>query len=279
MSQNTSTTQANTDVGMGHNNIVVFVASSDNTADVLRQVSPSWLQFWPDCPYPIYVGLNSPIPDLPPRFQPIYAPKAGWRDEVRAQIAQLPASISQIVLVLDDFLFLQPVDQARFARLAQQALSEQIPYLRLIPQLRAWVPRQIEALRRSLGKLPPYERIGQDMPYYSSLQIALWQKSHLLEMLALPGNIWDFENQRIPKIQHYAVYGESVIRYVHVVEKGKWGHYAPELFQQIGLPLEMGKRAQHSAGMHRTMWINRLKFEVYGYAWLRLKKRLIGRYF
>ncbi len=52
----------------------------------------------------------------------------------------------QIVLVLDDFLFLQPVDQARFARLAQQALSEQIPYLRLIPQLRAWVPRQIEAL-------------------------------------------------------------------------------------------------------------------------------------
>lgn len=274
-----TTASANATGAAGRNDMAVFVASSDNTADVLRQVGPSWLKFWPDCPYPIYVGLNSPMADLPPRFQPIYAPKAGWRDEVRAQIAQLPNALSHIVLVLDDFLFLGPVDQARLGQLAARAMDAPLPYLRLIPQQRAWLPRQIEGLRQRMGQLPLYERIGQDMPYYSSLQIALWQKTHLLAMLALPGNIWDFENQRISKVQHYAVYGAPVIRYVHVVEKGKWGHYAPGLFQQIGLPLAMGQRTQHSAGMHRTMWLNRMKFEVYGYAWLRLKKRLIGRYF
>src|ERR1700742_4474149 len=87
--------------------VAVFICSSDNRLDVLERVLPSLAKFWPDCPYPIYVGLNSQRM-LAPNITTLLAPPSEWRKECLEQLAQIRER--QLLVVLDDFLFQQSVD-------------------------------------------------------------------------------------------------------------------------------------------------------------------------
>ena len=69
----------------------VFICSSDNRRDVLDRVIPSVFKYWPDCPYPIYVGLNS-SPDRLPNVTPVLAPRFGLAQ--RTCLAVAPGSSS-----------------------------------------------------------------------------------------------------------------------------------------------------------------------------------------
>src|SRR5260221_4227031 len=79
--------------------VAVYVCSSHSRRDILDRVLPSILSYWPDCPYPIYVGLNT-CEYISPRVTPLQAKASGWREECLAQIAQL--SESHLIVVLDD---------------------------------------------------------------------------------------------------------------------------------------------------------------------------------
>ena len=257
--------------------IGVFVSSSDSTRDVFAQVSKSFTVFWPDCPFPKYVGLNTPnsTNDLS-GFDPIYAPIGGWRPELLLQIRLLPKSIEYVLLFLDDFLLLERVDNSNLEWILKKALEQELKYLRLIPILRAIVPQVFHALSRTF-RTSDWERVPDRMPYYSSLQVALWKRAHLEEMLKLKGSIWDFENQWIPNVSHYAVTDTAAIKYVHVVEKGKWQTTAERLFRAVDLPFSHGSR-ETSPTREFILKLNKVKFLVIGYSYVKLKRFLTGKF-
>jgi len=249
--------------------VCVLVASSDNTADVFRQVAPGFQRHWPDCPLPRFVGLNEDAaPAVGSGFTPVLCAEAlGWRGELARQVAALPPQFDHVLLFLDDFLILRRVDTPALLQLIELALARELAYLRLIPELHSLA----ESAWLALGpdhRSRPVSALAADTPYYSSLQLVLWRRSHLADLLAAPGSIWDFELQR-PAATHHAITVAPPVSYRHVVERGLWMRDAPWLFRRSGLPFEPGDRPLAPwPQLVRHGW-RRLKFAAIGYAWYR----------
>jgi len=202
----------------------------------------------------------------------VTAPVQDWRHELFAQISRLPPAYKYVLLFLDDFFLFSRVNTPRLLMLLDKAIRTDIRYLRLVPISRALLPSLTHAVTKAFHPVD-FEIIPERQPYYSSLQVAFWNREHLTAMLGLTGSIWDFEHQNIPGAPHYAVAGKPPLRYVHVVEKGKWGPGVARLFKAAGLPFTPGERGQLPAINLVRVWLNRLKFQLIGYSVIRLKIR------
>ncbi|MBE7437696.1 MAG: hypothetical protein HS115_04505 [Spirochaetales bacterium] len=249
----------------------LFISSSDNTRDVFEQIFPALRKFWPDCPFPIYAGFNT-MPEQTEGFVPVLAKKSSWREEIREQLLQLKAS--HIILLLDDFLLRSPVHTAELVDLVQLCQSGDVAYLRLIPRSRAFLPWLWLRWQSYRGRAKGLEEIPRHWPYYSALQIAIWRRSHLLEMLQADGNIWDFEHQAIPGQTHYALTGRPPIDYGHVVEKGVYQSDIKELMNSLGFTFHAGNRPVASRASSWKLRWNACKFQLIGYSFLRLRRLL-----
>lgn len=252
-------------------NVCLFVSSSDNTRDVFLQVFPAYDKFWPDLPFQKYVGLNTATDNLPEGFQAVYAPVSGWKTELYHQIQVLSKKFEYILLFLDDFLILSQIDTKRVEMLLRKGIKEDLAYLCLSPLYRAWLPRLGKRLTTRY-RHETMEKIKNTRSYYSSLQVALWERKHLLDMLKFEGDIWDFENQYIPGVEHYAVVSYPAIPYIHVVEKGRWVPNVKALFREAGMPFEPFRREIKPKSHLVWFWINKVKFGIIGYLVVRLKR-------
>jgi hypothetical protein len=241
--------------------IGVLICSSDSRMDILDRVLPSILKYWPDCPYPIYVGLNAEN-DRWPNIKSLVAEPSGWRQESLQQLAQI--SETHLIVILDDFLFQQPADQRRISSLVSQAVKADLPYLRLLPLGRSLRQRLWSVFhRRSAADVCP---IAKRRPFYSALQIAVWNKAHFASLLELQGSIWDFEHQKHLDVTHYAITDRPPIVYRHLVEKGRWLPYAGSLLRVAGLSCDLGVRPTWTRWMNFRLMLDGLRFLVAGYA-------------
>jgi len=245
--------------GIFGSNVGVFICSSDNRLDIFDRVLPSVLKYWPDCPYPLYVGLNTKNKSWA-RVSSLVAEPSEWRTEVLEQISQIPET--HVIVILDDYLFLQSVDQQRLAELVTRAISLNLPYLRLLPLRRSLSQRLIRSRTRSTDGI---QSIHSRRPFYSGLQIAIWNKEHFASLLKLPGSIWDFEHQQ-PGIPHYVITDSPPITYRHLVEKGRWLPYAESLFRIAGLSADLGSRPTWPPWINMRLLMDEARFLVLGYA-------------
>lgn len=241
--------------------VAVFICSSDNRRDVLDSILPSILKFWPQCPYPIYVGLNSEARPLPVGT-PVLAPPSEWHLECAQQLRQVEAE--HLILMLDDFLIGAPVDQHRLTHLTQEALALDLGYLRLVPlgrslpaRLTGWRPPEIK---------PGIEQIRARRPFYSGLQVAVWKKQYLASLLQKPQSIWEFEHQYIPGSVHCAIKERPPIVYRHLVERGRWLPDARSLLRRAGLPAELGTRPSWPKSRYARLFLDQIRWVTLGYS-------------
>src|ERR1700730_9750489 len=195
----------------------VLICSSDSRKDVLERTLPSIFKYCPDCPYRIYIGVNSTV-GTHRGVTSVLALPSDWRRETLQQVAQIPET--HLIVVLDDFLFQEPVNQTRLSMLVSKVVSSGLPYLRLLPLGKSLAQRLIPFPRsRSAVEI---QAIKETRPFYSCLQIAIWNKAHFASILRLEGSIWDFEHQRRAGVPHYAIIDSPPFAYRHLVEKGRW---------------------------------------------------------
>lgn len=238
----------------------VFICSSDNRLDILDRVLPSVLKYWADCPYPLYVGLNTTNKSWP-NVSSLVAKPSEWRTEVLEQIRQIPER--HLIVVLDDYLFQQPVNQKRLSALVARAVNLDLPYLRLLPLRRGLSQRLIRSRTRATDGI---QSIHSRRPFYSGLQIALWNKEHFGSLLSLRGSIWDFEHQQRPGVPHYVITESPPITYRHLVEKGRWLPYAETLLRMANLSPDLGTRPKWSTWMNLKLAMDEARFLLFGYA-------------
>jgi hypothetical protein len=241
--------------------VAVLICSSDSRRDILERVLPSLLKYWPDCPYPIYIGLNTNY-GYGPKITTLLAKPSEWRKECLEQLAQ--TNETHVILVLDDFLFQKPVDQSRLSTLVSKAVESNLPYLRLLPLGRSILDR-VTALVRSPTQVD-IRPINEGRPFYSGLQIAIWNKTHLMALLKSDGSIWDFEHKNQPGVTHYVITGFPPIVYSHLVEKGRWLPYAKVLLAHAELPTNLGTRPVWPKWMNLWLLLDKVRFYVVGYA-------------
>jgi hypothetical protein len=248
-------------VAIYRQNVAVVICSSDNRLDILERVLPSLFKFWPDCPYPIYVGLNTKR-ELAPNIRTLLAQPTEWRKECLEQIAQITES--HVIVVLDDFLFQRPVDQRRIEMLVDVALHSDISYLRLVPLGKSLLKR-LDGLIRTRNR-EGIEVINEDRPFYSGLQIALWNRAHFMSLLQLQGTIWDFEHQKVLGVAHYVVTDGPAVHYCHLVDKGRWLPYAQSLLTRAGLSTDLGARQVWPRWVYMRLALDRVRLLVLGNA-------------
>ncbi len=238
----------------------VFICSSDSRRDVLDRVIPSVFKHWTDCPYPVYAGLNS-NPGQLPGIVPVLAPVSDWRTELACQLRQLHEQ--RLIVFLDDFLIEAPVQQERMDELLREFEQQRLSYLRLLPLGRSLAQRIGE-----IGRPPAMDiqSISETRPFFSSLQVAIWERGHLLAMLDAPGSIWDFEHQKLVGARHFAIASRPPVRYRHLVEKGRWQPYAKRLLRSVGLSNDLGSRPVWPNWAYGRVWLDELRFFFHGIA-------------
>ncbi len=248
--------------------VCIFVSSSDNTFDVFSLVSGSVAKRWPGEVFDLYVGLNQQIAKAP--FHTISAPVSGWCAELEYQINALPEKFRYIILILDDFFFYEKVDTDELVRLIDMVRGRHIHYLRLKLLERSGLGKALIFLRSLRRNSDGIIRLTHDEPYYSSLQVAIWDRAHLSEMLKQDGSIWEFEHKAIAGSRHYAI-TRRLLRYNHLIEKGKWFRHAPEILDCCDSK-EFEQRGFVQNGLKQSRIYKRIKFFLFGYAFFRLRR-------
>jgi len=246
----------------------IFVSSSDNTYDVFSLVSRSVAEKWPSEVFDFYVGLNEKIAKAP--FHTVSAPVSGWRTELGYQINALPEKFRYIILILDDFFFYERVEPDELARLMDMVRGRHIHYLRLKPLERSGLGKVLVFLRNLRKNSDGIIRLDDDEPYYSSLQVAIWDRAYLAKMLNQSGSIWEFEHNMISGSKHYAT-TRKLLRYDHLVEKGRWFKHAPETLD-FRDPESFERRGFEQSLLKHSRIYNRIKFFLFGYVFFRLRR-------
>ncbi len=263
-----------------HHPIAIFVMSCDKTADIANHFVMAFKKYWPHCSYPVYFGTNHEQSHiLALKANPLPSESQGWRLETLSQlehIRSLDPGITHVLVFLDDFILGQTIDTERVERLISAAVAKQVRYLRLqrleegISSMLAWRFRKKDAFGGE-----SVIQIRQNHPYYSSLQVALWELDHLYTSVERAKDIWAFE-QMHDGTPHYSVM-TSLLTYRHIVEKGEWDDCAKNWCLKTLGQFNPGKRPYRTLSMLGKIIISFKKgmFSVFGYLPSRLKQRLL----
>ena len=150
-----------------------------------------------------------------------------------------------------------------------------ICYLKLKAQERT-ITNQLKKFYFTVILKKKFLEIEYSHPYFSSLQLAIWDLDHLERTVHLADNIWSFERINNQNIKHFSLF-DSPFKYKHVVEKGKWDVHSESLIKFALGNFDYGTRARINYSIKKR-FLNYLKKQVYfplfGYSYLKLKSIL-----
>jgi hypothetical protein len=252
-------------------NFCVFITSSDHHRDVFEIVFQDAEMIWRDCDWPRYVGFTTPQSDVY-GFKALAAKvPSNWQGEMADQLDQLPDEIQYVLRIDADALFMAPVNGAELNAIADLMVLEDLSYVSLVPVRRNIPGRVVEYFRRKLDKRP-LRLISLSEPYYSSVEVVIWKRSYLRQLLGELGTQWEFEHT-VTGERHYAVW-KPLFDQRQIVTRGKWTRSAPRLLARQGLSLANSTREFVSFKSWAQGLRERISFEVAGFSSFRIRRRL-----
>src|SRR5262249_13522 len=130
----------------------VLISSSDRARDVFEIVFQNAETIWRDCDWPRYVGFPSNHPAMC-GFTALAATKpSDWRGELADQLDRLPEQIKYVLLLVEDTLFMAPVNGSDLNAIANLMVRDDLAYVRLVPVTRNIIGRLLEYFRHKFDK-------------------------------------------------------------------------------------------------------------------------------
>lgn len=230
----------------------VLVVSWDGYADVWAPFFHCFFKYWPDCPYPVFLGSNSKqYPDN--RVLPILT---GADVDYSSNILAMLSQVNQewVILWMEDFILSVPVDTLRIRKIVGLAQREGAAYVNLVR-----LPLEIAPL---FSKNDLQGEIGEVLPgapYRIALGAALWNKRALMKLLRPGETAWDIERQgslrsRDLYDKFYCVSKQRIkdppLRVVNTIEAGHWTRAAISFFRREGLQEHLGTRPVETYQSH-----------------------------
>ena len=215
----------------------VFVPSCDPYQDLWGPYFTLFFRYWPDCPYPIYLGANS-MSYNHPKVKTIFSNQGtNWSNRVREHVEAIDAEY--IMMFLEDFFLQSKINQADIDYCFRFLVENNGHYMRLIQ----WPgPTKKIAGEKLVGE------IEAGIPYRVSTQVAIWKKESLLALMQPNESIWQFEgdgSKRSNQLFPTGFYGswKDIMTYkTHVVEKGKWFPWDAKKFGRMNIGCDFSKR-------------------------------------
>jgi hypothetical protein len=193
-------------------------------------------RYWPDCPFPVYLGSNQQTFDHP-RVTTIHAGHGNnWTNSVREQISKLNTPYA--LLILEDFFLRRPVNTLQILSCLDTLCTLKGKMLRLVRR----PPPDM-----AVSGFPLIGRIKLGAPYRVSTQATIWHRQTLLDLMRENETIWQFENDgsRRSDSMGDGFYGvwRSVLPYDHhVVQRGKWFRHEAWRFGGMGVGCDFSRR-------------------------------------
>jgi hypothetical protein len=213
----------------------VLVVSCDRYADLWRPFFDLFWRRWPDCRGPVYLGTNIATYDHP-RVQTLRAgPDVTWASSVSKMLDQIRSDYA--ILMLEDFLLMETVDNARVERLADIAIAERLGCLRLYS---IFPPRTEVARHPELGSFEPGDE------WRITAQAAIWRVETLRRLLVPGFSAWDFElvGSQMSEFMPDRIWGvmQPAVVYDQAVEKGRWRPQGLAICRDAGVDVDLSKR-------------------------------------
>ena len=233
----------------------LLIVSCDRYQDVWKPFFAIFRRQWPDCPFPVYLGTNSLHCDEPGVETLNIGSDKSWSDDLAAMVRKLNAP--HVLLFLDDFFILERVCTADVKNLVAMAVDNALPSVRLAP-----LPDPTPLPPHPLPGHPQFGAVPPGYPYRVSSQAAIWRSDVLLELLErFPGaNIWQWEHyatqlyDTIPS-EFWGPF-QPYIKYLQVVEKGRWTPIGIELAMDAGVNVDLESRGSFTGEEIRQHYLN-----------------------
>jgi hypothetical protein len=164
--------------------VAILVVSCDAYKDLWHPFFHCFFKYWPDCPYPVFLGSNF----VSYQDDRVKAVLVGRDVDYSSNLFKMLENIEHeyIILWIEDRILSKPVDTSRIQNLVNLAKNQNVGYLRLIALWPFAVPRD---------KLQEFGEISKGHKYRISITVALWKKSVLLKLLRPGETAWDLERQ------------------------------------------------------------------------------------
>lgn len=235
--------------------LCILIPSCDRYADLWEPFFQLFWKYWPDCPYPVYLGANSLEFSAPGVRQILIGADPGWSDGLLKMLAALDdtGNLPYVLLLLDDFFFTAAVDTPTIQSCAAALDALGGNCLRLRPQ--PPLDHPVEG----------YDRLGEiagEAPYRFSLQAAIWRRSALQGLLRPAENPWQVEvlgSQRAARMDGFYGTLQPALYYLNGVERGRWFPQTLEFLRSQGIEVDASQRGvaqvERTSGCKMRQWL------------------------
>ena len=229
-------------------NLSIIVPSYDKYAEVWPPFFTLFFKYWPENTKNIYLISNEKTFTHPRVKSILIKNEKSWSDNMLFALEQIPNDY--VMIILDDFLITSPVQHQKIAELFEVMKKEKAAYL----ELRATPVEKNHPIVADLGYL------AKEAPYRVSLQVAIWEKKVLKQLLKSGESAWSFEiegterSRKLPQafMSITAAASPAPISYLGAISRGYWGRDSIAFLESEGIPVE---RTLPISGAFRD-WMN-----------------------
>lgn len=149
-------------------------------------------KYWSECPYPFYLnteckgfsyaGLDVKVINYEITSLPANTP---WGKRLKSCLKVIPSDY--VILLLEDFFFQSPVNDAEIARCIKKMEEH--------PEISAIYFKQIYGYHQVYEEDPAYFIMRESQSYKCNLQAGLWRKSDLMAFVEDDDSPWSLEQE------------------------------------------------------------------------------------
>lgn len=224
----------------------ILISSCDGFSDCWGPYHHGLQRYWSDCPYDVYLVTNfSNFGQNPIKAIKVGEDK-GWSNNTLRALQQIDAQY--ILYTHEDFWIKQIVSTSTISEYISLMDEDKADYIRLYP---CPEPDYDCPWDKRLGIL------DENAPYRTSLQVALWRRNVLEDLIVEGENPWQFEILGSKRSFKYGSRFLSVKRFRRpsgdtfhygidytctAINKGKWSKAARLYALEEGLDIDFSKR-------------------------------------
>ena len=242
------------------NDVSLLVVSFDAYQDVWNPYFHCLFKYWPDCPYPIFLGSNSrTYPDHRVKSIQI-GPDLDYSTNLLAMLDRIETP--WLILWIEDLLLSSPINTSRLSNLIADAQNHQAGYLKLSANT-PWAFTKNKA--QEMGPVP------KGIKYRATIGLSLWKKDVLVRLLRPGESAWEIERNGSLRSNTFNepfyclspnVKSNPPILFVNAVIKGLWNREALSFLEKEGLGDCIPNRQIQSfwSCLYAKMYLLRLDF-------------------
>lgn len=209
--------------------------SSDGYKDLWRPFFHLFHEYWPDCPFPVYLGAQTEQGDFAGVQMLLAGGGDSWSLSLRRFLEQIPCE--NVMMLLEDFFLCEKVSSVNI-----------LAHLDTLRRLRGSVLR-LHPNPRPTIRIGGSSMVGEQhrlAPFRVSLQASIWDRAALLALLRDEESPWEFELKGTIRAQiephgFYCSFKREIV-YRQVVEGGKWFWGAARYYQGKDLGCDFAAR-------------------------------------